>query len=107
MFHVLICRMWRRERVWRCVCQVETCTFFDLDESDVNGCESACSGNDRVDCDAVDNDCDGEVDEGFDLQSDANHCGTCNTACAGLPNTSAIGVCDLSSQRVAMLGFII
>ena len=87
------------------VCQVETCEagFFDLDESDVNGCEYACSGSvDATEvCDETDNDCDGAVDEGFDLQSDANHCGTCNTACADLANASAVvcatGLCQVTS----------
>ena len=32
-------------------------------------------------CDGVDNDCDGEVDNGFDLQTDLQHCGACDTAC--------------------------
>ncbi|MBI4508230.1 MAG: SUMF1/EgtB/PvdO family nonheme iron enzyme [Deltaproteobacteria bacterium] len=32
-------------------------------------------------CDEADNDCDGEVDEEFDLTSDPNHCGKCNSVC--------------------------
>jgi hypothetical protein len=34
-------------------------------------------------CDGADNDCDGEVDEDFDLLTDAAHCGACNAPCAG------------------------
>ncbi|MBU0550240.1 DUF1565 domain-containing protein, partial [Myxococcota bacterium] len=33
-------------------------------------------------CDGFDNDCDGVVDNGFDLNSDPNHCGACNLSCA-------------------------
>jgi len=33
-------------------------------------------------CDELDNDCDGAVDEGFDLGSDPSHCGVCGLACA-------------------------
>ncbi len=32
-------------------------------------------------CDRLDNDCDDQVDEGFDLQSDAEHCGACERRC--------------------------
>ncbi|MCG8553760.1 MAG: proprotein convertase P-domain-containing protein [Proteobacteria bacterium] len=33
-------------------------------------------------CDGKDNDCDGLIDEGFDLTTSAEHCGACNQACA-------------------------
>ena len=33
-------------------------------------------------CDAQDNDCDGLIDETFDLDSDALNCGSCGTICA-------------------------
>ncbi|MGQ0506246.1 MAG: hypothetical protein ACT4TC_13120 [Myxococcaceae bacterium] len=32
-------------------------------------------------CDGVDNDCDGVVDNGFDLTHDSANCGTCGAAC--------------------------
>ena len=48
-------------------------------------------------CDALDNDCDGATDEGFDLQSDPSNCGACGTICsirgAGLPAACSAGVC--------------
>ena len=34
-------------------------------------------------CDGKDNDCDGVVDNGFDLATDNANCGTCGHACAG------------------------
>jgi hypothetical protein len=49
-------------------------------------------------CNEMDDDCDGEVDEDFDLASDPNHCGACGQTCE-LPNaTSACrGGCDLEA----------
>ncbi len=49
-----------------------------------NGCEYACSvtGGGTETCDGVDNDCDGDTDEGFDKQTDPDHCGGCNQRCA-------------------------
>ncbi len=32
-------------------------------------------------CDGQDNDCDGQIDEGLDLQTDVNNCGACGVAC--------------------------
>jgi hypothetical protein len=32
-------------------------------------------------CDNIDNDCDGDVDEGFDLQNSNNDCGSCGNVC--------------------------
>lgn len=43
-------------------------------------------------CDAVDNDCDGETDEGFDLSSNPNHCGECGRSCLDSACTS--GICS-------------
>ncbi len=44
-------------------------------------------------CDGRDNNCDGEVDEGFDLSSDPNNCGGCGNVC-GQNATCVFGACQ-------------
>ncbi len=44
-------------------------------------------------CDGLDNDCDGLVDEGFDLLNDKNHCGSCDRSC-NEDQTCCGGVCS-------------
>lgn len=42
-------------------------------------------------CDLLDNDCDGQTDEDFDLSTDVDHCGGCDSAC---DFNNADPVCD-------------
>ncbi len=46
-------------------------------------------------CDGLDNNCDGQTDEGFDLQVDPLHCGQCDAAC------DPAQVCDLGTCAAA------
>jgi hypothetical protein len=73
-------------------CEIDVCAagYIDLDGSAANGCEYLCTvSNGGVEiCDGEDNDCNGKVDEGFDLQSDPQNCGACGNACA-LGNATA------------------
>ena len=52
-------------------------------------------------CDERDNNCNGEVDEGFDLQSDPLNCGACGIRCGGPHATGACraGRCDLACDE--------
>ncbi len=50
---------------------------FEGEHCDV--CVVTYSGQER--CDEIDNDCDGAIDEGFDLSSDYTQCGGCNNNC--------------------------
>lgn len=66
-------------------CVIDTCAsgFNDLDVQVANGCEYKCTASNggMEICDGFDNDCNGQVDELTDLQSDQFNCGACNTVC--------------------------
>ncbi len=67
----------------------------------VNGiCQVACIPESEI-CDGRDNDCDGQVDEGFDLMSDPNNCGGCGMVCAAgeaCENGMCTGECQSDSD---------
>lgn len=75
-------------------CQVKQCASgrVDLNALPTDGCEYACvaSSGGEV-CDGKDNDCNGAIDEGFDLAHDPNHCGFCGHRCALPQATSSCG----------------
>jgi hypothetical protein len=76
-------------------CVVAACEdgFVDLDGAPENGCEVACvRSEDGVEaCNAADDDCDGLVDEGFDLLGDPENCGGCGQVC-DIPRATALCV---------------
>lgn len=49
-------------------------------------------------CNGRDDDCDGLVDDGFDLQNDPDHCGTCDIRCTGLTRRCCAGECRSSCR---------
>jgi hypothetical protein len=56
-------------------------------------------------CDSIDNDCDGVVDEDFDLQHDINHCGDCLTTCTAPANAVATCAPDPMNMNKGTCGF--
>ena len=71
-------------------CIVAACAagFNDRNRDPADGCESDCfvTNGGRERCDGADNDCDGEVDEDFDLAADPAHCGACDAPCEAPDN---------------------
>ena len=55
--------------------------FVDLNADQADGCEHACTSSGAEVCDGADNDCNGQVDETFDLNTDTENCGACGKVC--------------------------
>jgi hypothetical protein len=85
------------------VCTMGACNFgfHDINGDPSDGCEYECIDTGAELCDGVDNDCDMAIDEGFDLTTDVDNCGSCGNVCsyphAGAlcaGSTCGMGVCD-------------
>jgi len=68
------------------ICTYDGCRpgFVDLDNNIENGCEYACfitNGGVEI-CDGLDNDCNGQADDGDELDDDPENCGVCGRVCA-------------------------
>ncbi len=73
--------------------------WVDLNGTPADGCEYSCPPDGDELCDGRDNDCDGAMDEGFDLRMDLANCGTCGNQCAfsNASATCADSACVLST----------
>ena len=90
-------------------CVASQCQFaclpgwVDRDGNPANGCDYFCTPtNGGVEiCDLVDNDCDGDIDDGLMLETDVMNCGRCGNECRALHatptcsnSTCGFGACD-------------
>ncbi|MCA9667210.1 MAG: SUMF1/EgtB/PvdO family nonheme iron enzyme [Myxococcales bacterium] len=73
-------------------CQLASCNdgYRDLNNNTGDGCEHKCAvfPLSVEKCNGIDDDCDNQIDEDFNLQTDINHCGQCNRRCS-FPNAQA------------------
>lgn len=66
------------------LCASQLCPegFWNPDGQPGNGCEYPCNVPGPESCNGGDDDCDGKIDEDFDLQNDLQNCGECSNICA-------------------------
>jgi len=75
------------------ICIVEACEadYYDVNGEHDDGCEYFCQATGAEICNALDDDCDGRIDEDFNLARDVHNCGACEQPCPS-PN-NAVAVC--------------
>ena len=83
-------------------CVISACTpgYVDADKNPIDGCECMLTNGGKEICDGADNDCDGVVDNGFDLQNDPLNCGACGVVCEAANANSSCqkGVCGYTCK---------
>ena len=62
-----------------CAYQVCPVAMWNLDGEPGNGCECVVSGEET--CNGIDDNCNGQLDEGFNLLADMSNCGQCGQEC--------------------------
>jgi hypothetical protein len=84
--------------------------FVDLDGNQANGCEYKCTptNNGVEKCDLIDNNCDGHVDETFQLATDPLNCGHCGVVCkfSNATPSCAAGACQFNPATDCQPGFV-
>ncbi|MGE0787635.1 MAG: MopE-related protein [Sandaracinaceae bacterium] len=88
-------------------CVIDECALghHDLNGAPGDGCEYTCPPSGVELCDERDNDCDGDIDEDFDLTSDLEHCGACGNTCA-FANAGASCVASACVMGACNTGFV-
>jgi hypothetical protein len=89
-------------RVGQCVISQCEAGYIDYNGDPSDGCEANCAitAGGREVCDETDNDCDGLIDEDFDLQTDPTNCGGCGILCGDISQGAAgciEGQCTVAS----------
>ena len=84
-------------------CQFDKCAdgLVDTNKDIKDGCECTITNGGTEICDQIDNDCNGTADDGFDLDTDVQNCGACNTPCSDLPHASVActaGKCEYTCE---------
>jgi hypothetical protein len=77
--------------------------FKDLDQDPKNGCECVIENALEL-CNQMDDNCNGTVDEGFDLMTDTLNCGRCGVRCE-FPFASAVCTQGVCSKGACLPGF--
>ncbi len=81
-----------------CVDIPEEPTVFDPDAGFPDSGSPACAGPPEAEaCNREDDDCDGRIDEAFDLLADESNCGACGRSC---DPAHAVGVCESGSCAI-------
>jgi hypothetical protein len=88
-------------------CRMATCDegFVDLDRTEIDGCECQLSNGGVEICDGQDNDCNGQVDEGFDLRTSVADCGRCGHRC-DYPHATGACTAGTCSMGACAEGFL-
>ncbi len=80
---------------------------FNLNGDRVDNCEYPCTPSGGEQCNDQDDDCDGLIDENFDLRSRNDHCGACGVVCGQRPGSTGSVCVGGSCQLLRCLpGFI-
>jgi hypothetical protein len=83
-------------------CVVASCTpgYVDADGNPANGCECMVTNGGIEICDGADNNCDGRIDEGYDLANDRLNCGACGVVCSAANGDAfcAGGACSFTCR---------
>jgi len=74
------------------ICIVGACEadYYDVNGDHADGCEYFCQPTGSEVCNEVDDDCDGRVDEDFNLARDVDNCGACDHPCETPPHAEAV-----------------